>query len=114
MLSIDETRPRVWIEHEETGTRYLVGPIEPRDNQKLLKRSRDKQGNIDFVKHNGLSVDFAVFEWEGVGARGVAAPCSTENKIKHGERFGRIAVFIAEKAGDPALFLEEEHDAKND
>ena len=114
MLSIDETRPRVWIEHEETKTRYLIGPIEPRDNQKLLKRARDKQGNIDFVRFNGLLVEHAVFEWDGVGARGVVAPCSAENKIKHGERFGKIANFISEKASDPALFLEEEEDAKND
>lgn len=114
MLSIDETCPQVWIEHEETKTRYLIRPIEPRDSQKLLRRSRDKAGGIDYVKHNGLTVDFAVVEWEGVGARGVVSPCTSENKIRFGERFGKIVGFISEKASDPALFMDEEGDAKND
>lgn len=113
MLNLNAT-PRIKIEHEETGASFLIKPISPRDNQKLLKRSKDKQGEIDYITLNGLVVDFAVLEWEGVGGPDGLLPPSSENKIKTGEKFPGIANFIYSKATEVKPFVDEVEEAKND
>lgn len=114
MLSIDSVVPQVWVTHEDTKTRFLVKPVEPKDGQKLLKQARDKKtGELDNVKYNGLAADHMIVEWEGVGDKGVASPCTPENRIKFGERFVRIVSFLIDKATDANLFNDEAEAGKN-
>lgn len=105
--------PLVWIDHEPTGCRFQIKPLLPRDQERLLKRARKKNGDTDFIAFNGLAVDFAVVEWEGPGDTSGPLPATTENKIKLGEKFPDLARFIAEQARSATLFLEEEDAAKN-
>lgn len=113
MLNLNAT-PQVKIEHEETGTSYLIRPILPRDNQKLMKQARDKKGDLDYVSFNGLLVAFAVIEWWGVGGPDGSLPPSDENKKALGEKFPVISNFVNAKATDIKLFVDEVKAAKND
>ena len=113
MLNLN-SKPKVWIDHEETKTRYFIQAIFPEDNKRLMKRSKGKNGELDGIAHNGLVVDFAVIEWEGVGDNGVPVPPTEENKRKFGEKFATIASFIYSRASDVTLSLDEQEAAKND
>ncbi|MFT3964119.1 hypothetical protein [Propionivibrio sp.] len=114
MLSIGDIIPQVWVTHEDTGTRYLIQPLQPRDGQRLLQAARNKKtGEIDHVTYNGLVAEHIVRDWDGVGDKGVATPCTPEARIRFGERFGRIVGFLIEKAVDPALFSDEAEAGKN-
>ena len=115
MLRIDDDLvPQVWVEHKETGTRYLIRPVEPKDAQRLLKAARDKEsGELDNVKYNGLAAAHLICQWEGVSQSGAAASCSTEGRVKFGERFGRIVSFLMDRATDMKMFSDEAEEAKN-
>lgn len=114
MLSIDDAVPTVWVEHEETNTRYLIGAVEPRDAQKLLKAARDKKtGELDNVKYNGLAAQHMIREWQGVVGAGAVSPCTPEAKVKFGERFGRIVSHLMDRATDMRLFSDEADAGKN-
>lgn len=114
MLSIDDILPKVWVTHEETGTRYLIKPVEPRDAQRLLKAARDKKtGELDNVKYNGLAADHMIEDWEGVGTKAAPAACTPEARVKFGERFGRIVSFLMDRATDMKLFSDEAEAGKN-
>ena len=115
MLNIDGVEPKVWKTHEETGTSFLIKPVEPKDAQRLLKQARDKKtGELDNVKYNGLAADHMIVEWKGVGASGVETSCTSETKIKFGERFGRIVSFLMDHATDMKMFSDEAEAGKND
>lgn len=106
--------PQVWVTHEESGCEFLIRPLDPRANQKLLKAARDpKKGEVDFIKHNGLVVDHVVIEWKGVGGNGAELPPTEENKKKLGEKFPPIANFLFQRATDIKLFCDEVDEAKN-
>lgn len=115
MLNIDDVIPKVWVSHEDTGTSFLIKPVEPKDAQRLLKQSRDKKtGELDNVKYNGLAANHMIEDWKKVGADGVELPCSPENKIKFGERFGRLVSFLMDRATDMKMFSDEAEAGKND
>lgn len=113
MLRIDAD-PQVWVIHDETGAEFLIRPMEPRLNQKLLKRSRDKKGDIDFVTHNGLVVEEVVVDWKGVGGAAGGMPASDENKRTMGEKFPVLANWLFTQSTDIGLFCDEVDAAKND
>lgn len=115
MLRIDDDLvPQVWVDHEATGTRFLIRPVEPKDAQRLLKAARDKtSGELDNVKYNGLAAAHLITDWEGVGQDGALAPCSTAARVKFGERFGRIVSFLMDRATDMKMFSDEVDAAKN-
>jgi len=113
MLDISDITPRVWITHEETKTRYRIKPVEPKDSKRLLVAARDKKGELDGVKYNGLAAEHMIDDWEGVGAEGQPTACTPEAKVKFGERFGRIVAFLMERATDPNMFSDEEDAGKN-
>lgn len=114
MLSIDDALPKVWVEHEDTGTEFLIKPVEPSDAQRLLRNARDrKTGELDNVKYNGLAAKHMIVEWKNVGAAGVEVEPTAEAKVKFGERFGRIVVFLMEKATDAKMFSDEAQAGKN-
>ncbi|MBI5920260.1 MAG: hypothetical protein HY847_01275 [Betaproteobacteria bacterium] len=125
MLNLN-AKPRVWITHEETGARFEIQPITPRDTQRLQKQAKDKSGEIDYVTYNGLLVEFAVLDWEFVGGpdgplpptpsaeyKGSGPPPVPGNKYRLGEKFQSIANFIHLKAIDVKLFVDEVEEAKN-
>lgn len=115
MLSIDDAIPKVLVAHQETGTSYLIKPVEPKDAQRLLKAARDKKsGEIDNVKYNGLAADHMIEDWHQVGGNGVESPCNSENRIRFGERFGRIVSFLMDNATDMKMFSDEAEAGKND
>lgn len=113
MLDIGDINPRVWVRHEETGTRYQIKPVEPKDSKRLLAAARDKRGELDGVKYNGLAAEHMIEAWEGVGERGQATACTPDAKVKFGERFGRIVAFLMERATDPGMFSDEDDAGKN-
>lgn len=113
MLRLD-AMPQVWVTHEETGAEFEIRPLDPKDNQKLVKRARDKKGDFDGLVYNGLVVDYVVLNWRGIGGATGELPASTENKVRTGERFPKIANWLHEQATDIKLFVEEMEDGKND
>lgn len=113
MLDISDVIPRVWVTHEETKTRYLIKPVEPKDSRRLLAASKDKKGEFDGVKYNGLAADHMIEDWEGVSANKQLTPCTSEARVKFGERFGRIVAFLMERATDPGMFGDEDDAGKN-
>lgn len=113
MLNLN-ANPQVWVHHEETDTEYLIQPLDPRRNQKLLKEARDpKKGDVDFIKHNGLIVNEVVLEWKRVGGPEGELPPTDENKRKLGEKFPPVAQFLFQQATDIKLFVDEVDAAKN-
>lgn len=113
MLRLD-AKPQLWVTHDDSGCEFLIGPITPRDNQKLLKAAKDKKGEIDYIVHNGLTVDFCVVEWKHVGGPEGELPPTEENKKKLGEKFPSIANFLFRQATDIKMFCDEVDAAKND
>lgn len=114
MLRLDAS-PQVTVSHDETGCEFTLKHIHPRDNQKMLKRAKDKRtGEVDFIVYNGLVVDAAVIEWAGVGGAAGELPATEEHKRTLGEKFPSIANFIFGKATDVKLFCDEVDAAKND
>lgn len=112
MLRLD-ANPRVRVVHEESRCEFFIRPLDPRTNERLLKEARNDQGEFDPIKYNGLVVDAVVMEWGGVGAAGVEAPTSTENKRALGEKFPAISGFLFRKATDIRLWCDEVETAKN-
>lgn len=112
MLNL-HAKPQVWVTHDESGCEFEIVPLDPRDNQKMLKKSRDKKGDLDHLSYNGLVVNAVVVDWKGVGGSGELLPPTEENKRALGEKFPLIASFLFGRATDISLFIEEEDAAKN-
>ena len=114
MLNIDELIPKVWVPHDDTGTRFFIKPIEPKDAKRLLKQATDKKtGELDHVKYNGLAAEHMIEEWDGVGERNQPTACTPEARVRFGERFSRIVAFLIERATDPKMFCDEAEAGKN-
>lgn len=112
MLNID-ANPQQWVTHEPTGCRFKIKPLDLRTNQALVKECRDAAGEQDAVQYNGRVVDAVVLDWEGVGAGGVLAAPTADNKRKLGERIPSLSGFLYQKATDVRMFLDEADAAKN-
>lgn len=113
MLDISDITPRVWVSHKETKTRYQIKPVEPKDSKRLLAAAKDENGEFDGVKYNGLAAEYMIIDWEGVSANKQPTPCTSEARVKFGERFGRIVALLMERATDPRMFSDEEDAGKN-